>query len=469
MRATRRDALTTTGVMLAGLAGLNLFDREPIYADGDGFGYGPLKEDPENIIDLPHGFSYHLFSQTGEWMDDDLRVPGAHDGMATFPGPRGTTLLVRNHELSPVEIEASSLRGDSHLLSRLPKEKFYDLGQGKRPAAGGTTTLVYDTRKRELTRHFTSLVGTTRNCSGGPTPWRSWLTCEETVDRKADLVEQDHGYIFEVPATARPELAEPIAYKAMGRFNHEAVAVDSRTGIVYLTEDREDGLLYRFLPVRPGRLGEGGKLQCLVLGGDLGTNTRNWPEEGWFPVHQTVAVKWIDVENVESPDDDLRQQGGSKGAARFARGEGIWYDSGTVYFACTNGGPNKKGQIFRYVPSEQEGQAGENKNPGSLTLFCQPNDSGLLQMADNLAVAPWGDVIICEDGDPVNHLVGVTAKGKLYRFARNKMNDSEFAGSCFSPDGTTLFVNIQTPGMTLAITGPWHLLERNDQPQPPSA
>ena len=126
MRVSRRAALTTTGVMFAGLAGLNLFDREPIYADGDGFGYGPLKEDPENIIDLPHGFSYHMFSQTGEWMDDDLRVPGAHDGMATFPGPRGTTLLVRNHELSPVEIEASSLRGDSQLLSRLTKEKFYD-------------------------------------------------------------------------------------------------------------------------------------------------------------------------------------------------------------------------------------------------------------------------------------------------------------------------------------------------------
>ena len=76
-------------------------------------------------------------------------------------------------------------------------------------------------------------------------------------------------------------------------------------------------------------------------------------------------------------------------------------------------------------------------------------------MVDNITLAPWGDLIACEDGDGENFLVGVTPEGEPYRLARNAMNDSEFAGAVFSPDRTTLFVNIQTPGLTLAITGPW--------------
>lgn len=454
---SRRELLQTTGVMTAGLIGVNAFENEPVYADGNGFGYGPLVADPNEILDLPKGFSYTVFSRTGDWMDDDLKVPGAHDGMAAFPGPRGLTVLVRNHELSPVEADKT----DSRLLGHVPTDAYYDFGAGEKPCIGGTTTLLYDTKNKRLVKHFTSLIGTIRNCAGGLTPWRSWLTCEENVDRKGDTMQQDHGYVFEVPVTSNQKITAPIPYKEMGRFNHEAVAVDSRTGIVYLTEDRDDGLFYRYLPHRPGDLGKGGKLQALRMVG-FGTSSRNWPNEGFIPVRRPIPVEWVDIENPESPDDDLRRQGyEDKKCAKFARGEGIWYDSGHVYFACTSGGPNQKGQVFRYTPSEKEGHSGEWKQRGFLSIYCQPNDINLLQMADNLVVAPWGDVIICEDGGPVNRLIGITPEGKLYRFASNSLNGSEFAGSCFSPDGTTLFVNIQTPGMTLAITGPWSKLERN--------
>ncbi len=453
-RLSRREYLQKTGVFTAGMLGLHHFDTTCLMAME---GYGPLQEDPQELLDLPAGFSYTAFSRTGEWMDDDLRVPGAHDGMAAFPGPNGRTILIRNHELLPNAQDLSAHGGDDRLKQQIPNKYVFDPGQGKQPAVGGTTTLVFNTQTQTLEKHFLSLTGTTRNCAGGPTPWQTWLTCEETVDRAGDLIEQDHGFVFEVPATTKMQLAKPIPYKAMGRFNHEAVAVSPATGIVYLTEDRDDGLIYRFLPERPGQLRRGGKLQVLRLKGKNGTSTRNWPEEGWLPVRQPIAVEWVSVENVEAPQDDLRFQGRQeKNAAIFARGEGIWESRGYIFWACTSGGPNQQGQIFCYRPSPEEGETGEEKQPGQLVIFCQPNNSQLLRMADNLTVAPWGDVIICEDGPPHNSLVGITPAGELYRIAKNHLNGSEFAGSTFSPDGSTLFVNIQKPGISLAIIGPWH-------------
>ena len=463
---SRRNYIKATGVIAAGVWGINHFDVAPTYATAEKFGFGPLVDDPAGILDLPIGFKYTAFSKTGDLMDDNLKVPGAHDGMGAFSGPRGTTILVRNHELSPDLKNISSHLGDPLLLQNLPTDRIYDVGRGKQPAIGGTTTLIYDTKRQRLLRHSLSLTGTTRNCAGGPTPWRSWLTCEETVDRMGELIEKDHGYIFEVPARVHVGLARPVPYKAMGRFNHEAVAIDPRTGIVYLTEDREDGIFYRFLPQMPrerGKLVYGGRLQAMKLKGERKADTRNWPDADWMPVRTPLDVEWVDIENVEAPDDDLRKQGADeKNAAVFARGEGIWYERGVIYWACTSGGPNKEGQIFRYYVSDQEGNPEENISPGRLEIFSQPNNSKLLKSADNLVVAPWGDIIVCEDTAPENHLVGITPEGILYRLARNALNNSEFAGSTFSPDGSTLFVNIQRPGITLAITGPWTSLPRAD-------
>jgi hypothetical protein len=243
----------------------------------------------------------------------------------------------------------------------------------------------------------------------------------------------------------------------MGRFNHEAVAVDPRSGIVYQTEDRNEGLIYRYIPAVKGKLAEGGKLQALRAKGRPSLDTRNWDARArTFEPGESVDVDWVDLEDIDSPTDELRMFGYyAKGAARFARGEGMWYGNDAVYFACTNGGTRKQGQIFRYIPSPAEGTPGEAASPGRLELFIEPNDSDLMQNADNLTVAPWGDVVLAEDGPDDNFLRGVTPDGRLYTLARNAMNDSELAGVCFSPDGQTLFVNIQRPGLTLAINGPW--------------
>jgi secreted PhoX family phosphatase len=450
MHLSRRHFLRASAAFGAGFLGLRELLGQERSARAPG--YGELVPDPARILDLPPGFSYRILSRTGETMDDGFRVPAAHDGMAAFPGPDGLTILVRNHEIKPPS-RHGPFGERAELFPRIDRAKVYDPAG---PGPGGTTTLVYDTRERRLVRHFLSLAGTWRNCAGGPTPWGSWITCEETTERAGSKgAGRDHGYVFEVPAAAEPRLADPVPIRAMGRFNHEAVAVDPRSGAVYETEDRSDGLLYRYLPEEPGRLARGGRLQALKVKDKPGLTTRNDGKGPSVPVGAPLEVEWVDLEDVESPGDDLRRQGFARGAAAFSRGEGIWYGRGAVYFACTSGGRNKKGQIWRYVPSPEEGRPGEARAPGRLELFVEPNDDTLLENGDNLTVAPWGDLVVCENAKKEQHVVGVTPEGRFYNLARNPRGDSEFAGACFSPDGSTLFVNIQKAGLTVAIAGPW--------------
>lgn len=451
----------------------------------------PLPEfvrDPDNLFHLPRGYSYRVFSRVGEKMDDGFLVPGQHDGMTAFPGPDGRTILVRNHEQLPGDVRMSPFGPKQQLLNKIPREMLFDPGKLKQPGLGGTTTLVYDTKGQMLEKHYMSLAGTWRNCAGGPTPWGSWVTCEESVQRVKDPWEQDHGWCFEVPASS-PGLVAPVALKAMGRFNHEAIAVDPKSGAVYLTEDRGDkreplpeellpgvkyfppkpedlgaGLFYRFLPTEPGKLARGGKLQALKVKGQPSFVTGNW--QGRIQQGDRFDVEWIDLEDVESPKDDLRQRGKAAGAATFERGEGIWTARDGIYFCCTDGGPAKKGQVWRYVPSPEEGKPGE---AGRLELYLEPNDRNVLEMCDNLTVTPWGDLILCEDGPLGNFLLGVTPQGRVYKIGQIGFSRTELCGACVSPDGSTLFVNIQRPGMTVAITGPLAKLASPPPPAPPPA
>ena len=418
-------------------------------------GFGPLLDDPDGIIGLPEGFSYSIISRRGERMTDGFFVPALHDGMATFPGPDGMTLLVRNHEMTVRSGAADGAFGaDLSLLDRLDRSLLYDAGSGELPALGGTTTLLYDTRRQRLVSHHLSLAGTLVNCAGGPTPWGSWVSCEEIVIGAEGPYAKEHGYNFEVTAGLDGLPVAPVPLKAMGRFKHEAIAVHPATGIVYETEDLSDGLLYRFIPDVPGELARGGRLQALAVRDAPGFDTRNF-ESTTVATGAPMAVDWIDLDHVESPDDDLRLRGHAAGAARFARGEGIFWGDDEVFIACTNGGEARKGQIWRYRPSPLEGTPDEATRPATLELFIEPNDGTLVENADNLCVAPWGDLVVCEDGTGDDYLLGITPAGRIYKLARNLNGDGEFAGACFSPDGSTFFVNMQANGWTLAITGPW--------------
>ena len=425
-------------------------------------GLGPLRPDPRRLLDLPRGFELTVVSRIGDRMSDGLRVPGRHDGMAAFDHGDGRVALVCNHEMDSVLKEESAF-GDS--FDRLPepmKRRVYDHGGGETPGAGGTTTTIYDPRRQTTERQFLSLAGTEVNCAGGPTPWGSWLSCEESFESPGTSYlggrklrrEQRHGYVFEVPASSEG-LVDPVPLKAMGRFEHEAAAVHEATGIVYLTEDRHHSLFYRFLPDVPGELDKGGRLQALAIRGRPSQPTHNWSTKPDVVRGEPLEVDWIDLDDVDPIENNLRLRGAMAGAAMFARGEGLCVADGDFVFTCTIGGPARLGQVFRYTPSPREGLPGEVDAPGTLTLFAECTEQTLLRNADNLTMAPWGDLVICEDTAGHCSLVGVRPDGSQYLLADNAWSGSELAGVCFSPDGRTLFVNIQYPGTTVAITGPW--------------
>jgi uncharacterized protein len=459
---SRRDFIRISGIATLGFMGLDQWLKSPVEAAAlrtGAAGYGPLVQDPEGLLNLPKGFTYKIISRQGEQMDDGLFVPGLPDGMATFAGRNGRVIVIRNHELSPDRFEAGAFGATNEHLGKVAADRFYDYGKKTNPGLGGTSTFVYDPESGKIEKQWLSLAGTARNCAGGPTPWNSWLTCEEATFKAGAYegnAEQDHGYVFEVPATESVELCDPLPIKGMGRFNHEAVAVDPRTGIVYLTEDRGDSLIYRYIPNTRGKMLDGGKLQALVVKDQRGYDTRNWESltTPKFPLRTPMDVEWIDLDNVESPEDDLRYQGFNKGAAVFARGEGMWYGKNEIFFACTNGGQIQNGQVFRYIPGKGDGRSRREKSGGKLELFAESPDKEILKNCDNLTVAPWGDVVLCEDASHA-FLVGITPDGDYYKLGENVGSKSEFAGGVFSPAGETFFVNIQGAGLTVAITGPW--------------
>lgn len=391
-------------------------------------------------------------------MSDGLRVPGSHDGMAAFEGQEGRIILVCNHEIGPEEPEINAFGPNLSAAPDFVQERIYDAGGGLTPGNGGTTTTIYNPANGKTERQFLSLIGTEYNCAGGPTPWGSWLSCEEAFRKTGrdgpHFRDKKHGYVFEVPAAA-DSLVRPEPITAMGRFEHEAAAVHAATGIVFETEDRVDSLFYRYIPNEPGKLLAGGRLQALAIGDGESINTSNRTGQSEIKVGQSVPTHWIELDNVDGEENDLRIRGAAKGAATFMRGEGLCVAGDDFFITATSGGPAGLGQVFRYRASQFEGTDAEKNAPGSLTLIAESDSTSLLRNADNAVVAPFGDLLVCEDTSSHCGIVGIGPDGVQYAVADNAYSDSELAGVCFSPDGKIMFVNIQYPGMTVAITGPW--------------
>jgi secreted PhoX family phosphatase len=395
-------------------------------APGNG-GYGPLQP-AGPILDLPEGFRYIRFGDEGSPMEGGVPTPPLHDGMAAFPGGKGIIRLVRNHEVQE--------QGEPFARPAYDPE-----------AKGGTTTIVFDAKAGKVVRTLASLAGTYRNCAGGATPWGSWLTCEEGTAGPRVGFERLHGYVFEVPAGSDGPV-DPFPLKAMGRFVHEAVAVDPASGIVYLTEDRSSAGFYRFVPNKPGALRLGGRLQMLAVDGHPAYDTRTKQPGG-----VSLPATWVDIEDPDPYDAgwnplSVFNQGLKLGGAVFARLEGCCFDRGRVLMTTTTGGDAGVGQVWEYQPQPD--------GPGRLRLIFESPSAQFLNKPDNIVVSPRGGVLLCEDHEGSDRLVGLDPEGRTFEFARNRLNHGEFAGLTYGPAiGYWLFVNIQSPGMTLAITGPW--------------
>jgi secreted PhoX family phosphatase len=323
---------------------------------------------------------------------------------------------------------------------------FYDAG-----GSGGTTTVTFDTKGGSFIETNDSLSGTLTNCAGGPTPWGSWLTCEETTA----FTTMPHGYVFDVP---HGDFGDPTPIRDMGRFSHEAVAVDPVTGYIYETEDASTSSgFYRYVPRKRNRPSEGGLLYMLKVAPAINANLG-----ASYPNGATFDVEWVPIETPDNttntmPGNFVWSQGRALGAATFARLEGCWYGNDKkIYVVSTNGGIGQ-GQIWEYDPKAE-----------TIRLLFQSPGSAVLNSPDNITVSPRGGLVLCEDGSGEEFLHGLTVEGEIFQFAKNSVilngerngltgnfAGSEFAGACYSPDGEWLFTNIQSPGITFAITGPW--------------
>ncbi len=468
--------------------------------------YGPVA--PVNdlttglpLIKLPAGFSYKTYGWTGDMMTDGQPTPGSHDGMGVVRsrrvGRNTEMVLVRNHE-----------RGNSTAPIITPNAG-YDMvaavGSTSVPG-GGNTNLVF--RDGNWVSSVGSLSGTLTNCAGGVTPWGTWLSCEETISSRVSTVGaggatgKKHGYVFEVPADAAQTSSAPIV--GMGRFQHEAAAVDPVTGFVYETQDatRVSGF-YRYEPtVTTGALGS------LVQGGTLKMAKIKRIANGQpqYPTAPLLApqlgdafeLEWVTIDN---PDADpvavaggyfpfvpgnttvagCFKEGFDKGGAQMSRGEGIWYYNRSMYIVDTAGGVSGGGTV-----GGGDGCVWElDLDSQILTcIFVVPaGQPSVGNNADNITISPKGGVLLFEDGGTHTlngiiygcRMMGVQPDGNTFVFAENNLTaavraqavamgkaagtgdgrGAEFCGGCFSPDGRVLFVNIQTPGITFAIAGPW--------------
>ncbi|MGW0732737.1 alkaline phosphatase PhoX [Streptomyces sp. NPDC002851] len=451
--ATRRQVLARTGALGAGIAftgALSELFAGTAAAHGRS-GYGPLVPDPDGLLDLPKGFRYKVLSRSGDPLrSGEGKVPSNCDGMAAFRGHHGGVHLVRNHE-NRVNAEFAVPTVDGLTYDPMGK--------------GGCTALALDRRDNVLDERV-AIAGTAVNCAGGPSLWGTWLTCEETEDKAGtNGYTKDHGFIFEVHASDPHKTSvEPLT--AMGRFQHEAVAFDPHNGVVYETEDafeRPFGLFYRFLPEKPlggvGSLHAGGRLQAMRVPEvpDLSTVQ----ETGM----RFEGIEWIDVPDPLAAETPIRfQDFGPGGITHAQKLEGCYWGGRSVYFVSSfaksaeGSGADHWGQIWRYDP---EG------NTLTLVIVFGPDTDLQLpgEEPDNIALAPSGGLMVCEDGEGAQHVFGLTRGGEVYPMARNQQNIGtpeepaygEFAGVTFSPYGaTTMYVNAYDPGTTFAVTGPWH-------------
>jgi secreted PhoX family phosphatase len=446
--------------------------------------YGPIGpvadfETDLPLLQLPEGFQYSSHSWSGDLMTNGHPAPDSHDGMGIiFAGRRDAEdelVLVRNHERGFAMPIVAPGQYDTFLPADWPH-----------PPGGGTTNLVF--RGRQLVSVEPSLGGTLINCAGGVTPWGTWLSCEETMVDLAAAGGRRHGYVFEVQRDAALTTGKPIV--DMGRLMHEAVAVDPVTKYAYLTEDNpRRSTFYRFIPNdRSGTTGSyeaGGRLQAARV---VGRNNADLRTPAIGDEHH---LEWIDLADPDSKPADLPAgftdvsgeasgpflEAWSKGALRMSRGEGICFHAGKFLVVDTAAGIGPDGRaglgegaVWEYDPAAE-----------SVRAVFVASTQLVGDNLDNITVSPRGGIVICEDGEPVTdqygpgtRLLGLTANGESYTFAKNNVQlsfdqihaagktilagdyrGSEWCGACFDPAGEVLVANIQAPGITFAIWGPW--------------
>ncbi|KPF51145.1 hypothetical protein IP87_02700 [beta proteobacterium AAP121] len=435
------------------------------------------------LIELPAGFTYKSYGWRGDVMSDGLVTPAAHDGMGVVRtrriGRSTEIVLVRNHELSTSTNPNNIVGAGRETVAK------YDTGvTGTSYRTGGNTNLVW--RDGNWVESYATLGGIHRPCAGGASTWGSWLSNEEIRSNDVSSTGKKHGYIFEIPADTSLNAVNTTPLFDMGRFAHEASAIDPATGYWYLTEDQGSAnTLYRFRPNNLSgglnSLHAGGTLQGLKVRGVMNADLR-------FPtLCQTFDCEWVDIANPDADGATLASvvgnvsasgpylQAYANGAAIFGANEGCWVANNVVFFTdkATGTSPVARAGVIWAL------------DLGTLVLkaIFVSRDRVVGNSPDNICVSPRGGLLFNEDGgtsSPTSatiesqHLKVLAPTGNSYIFAKHNYNftaaqlagagkpgaatgnqrNTEWAGSVFSPDGRVLFVNLYC-GVTLAITGPF--------------
>lgn len=388
---TRRSFLRSSTVVLTSIALASCFGRRDhaVSKTSLNLDIGPLSPADDNGVMLPAGFTSRIVARSGlaPYSGSSYRWHGAPDGGACFKTGRGGWIYVSNSELARNR--------------------------------GGVGTIQFDVTGN-IVNAYPILQNTSLNCAGGATPWGTWLSCEET----------DYGAVWECDPYGQRQAR---SLHALGKFAHEAVALDTQSKNLYLTEDKSDGCLYRFVPASPDHQGitdlSRGRLEVAVI---------DWLESG---------VKWVSIPDPAASTRPTRYQRDS--AARFKGGEGIVFYDGQISFATK--GDNR---IWSYDTKTDR---------ISIVYDASTHPYPILTGVDNIALAQDGTLLVGEDGGDMQ-IVAVTRSARLIPLVQLAGHDfSEITGPAFSPDGRRLYFSSQRgkagssrTGITFEVTGPFH-------------